>query len=299
MSRHKPERFLRIQVAPNEPPIHREPGESHISLHAKKTWDGKNRPKRWIGQIRGLVVHTTGSGLPAKAQDRGVYHTVAAVDYYSKSHGCHYVCGWQGHKGGDLLQLANEQERANGVGYATKGTQYKNGKKTSSQTSTSASIKAGRFLKDIPSNLAKWWQERWPDYKHSQEFFAGTSANSAYAHVEMIPCVFRGTLANGKKGLVPGAKPLRKALKFTQAQHEAIAALALDIALRNGFSEEEEWWLTPRLVGHEDLTPISRCTSSGGWDPGYLRAEPYFDWDYVYEIIARNDRSLRIIRESQ
>lgn len=83
----------------------------------------------------------------------------------------------------------------------------------------------------------------------------------------------------------PGAipPPMRDGLRYTQQQHDAVATLAVDIAHRHGWSGQ--WWLSSRLVGHEDVSPITRHTSDGGWDPGALRSEPWFDWNYVYAKI--------------
>lgn len=86
---------------------------------------------------------------------------------------------------------------------------------------------------------------------------------------------------NGKKKI--SAPPMRPGLKFTLEQHDTIAFLACDIARR--LEWPEYWWETPRLLGHEDVTPISRHDKRGGWDPGGLRTAPYFDWDYIYESI--------------
>ncbi|MDX1417939.1 MAG: hypothetical protein R3293_27305, partial [Candidatus Promineifilaceae bacterium] len=108
------------------------------------------------------------------------------------------------------------------------------------------------------------------------------TANSCYIHVECPPCVF-----HGEKRLETGAEPLRPGLRFTAAQHNTVARLAVDIARRNGWPMNTTWWRTPRLLGHEDLTPIARHDSRGGWDPGYLREKPYFDWDYVYGMIEQ------------
>jgi hypothetical protein len=89
------------------------------------------------------------------------------------------------------------------------------------------------------------------------------------------------------KKWVTDATPLRPGLRFTKAQHDSVARLAVDVARRNHWPANEEWWRSPRLLGHEDLTPITRKDSKGGWDPGYLRERPYFDWDYVYTEIQR------------
>jgi N-acetyl-anhydromuramyl-L-alanine amidase AmpD len=115
-------------------------------------------------------------------------------------------------------------------------------------------------------------------------------ANAPYLHLEMIPCVF----AEGHE-LVTAAEPLRAGLRFTKAQHDAVVALACDVAARKGWDDPDDharWWRTPRLLGHEDLTPLSRHDKSGGWDPGALRPAPYFDWQYVLEAIADRHRVL-------
>jgi hypothetical protein len=253
-----------------EQPATRIQGQSAIAVQAARQWDSVDRPAGWIGKVYGMVVHTTGGGLPASAKDKGIYHTVRAVEYYSQSHGCHYVNGWRGVTGGDLLQVANEREQANGVGV---GDQRR-------------SIDQGRFEKDLPAAVVAQWRARWPGVEHPLRLLPGTrTANSCYMHVECVPCVFH----HGGR-LVTEATPMRPGLRFTQAQHEAVALLACDIARRNGWPLQEKWWCTPRLLGHEDLTPYNRHDKVGGWDPGGMRAAPYFDWDFVYQMIERECR---------
>jgi hypothetical protein len=249
-------------------------GVSPIALQAKKQWDAADRPTAWQGAVFGLVVHTTGSGLPAKAKDAGVYHTIRAVDYYNQSHGCHYVNGWGGIKRGDLLQVANEKEQAAGVGVTNRREPHKDQRR---------SVESGRFEQDLPPVLVRLWRARWPGRTHSLELLPGTkTANSCYVHVECVPCVYH---YRGK--LIRDAEPMRPGLRFTEAQHDAVARLAVDIADRNRWPAGEVWWRTPRLLGHEDLTPISRHDRNGGWDPGGLREKPYFDWEYVYQQLER------------
>lgn len=255
-------------------------GVSQVALMAAKTWDGPDRPAVWRGRVYGLVVHTTGSGLPSRAKAENVHHTAYAVNHYTKadSHGCHYVVGWRGVAGGELLQIANEREQANGVGVTNRRNPSKDQRR---------STEAGRFEADLPPVLLKLWRARWPGNKDSLALLPGTrGANAAHVHCECIPCVYHH---QGK--LIEDAQPMRSGLRFTKAQHDSVAMLALDVARRNGWPMNERWWRTPRLLGHEDLTPISRCDAKGGWDPGFLREVPYFDWNYVYEEIERLGRS--------
>ncbi len=60
--------------------------------------------------------------------------------------------------------------------------------------------------------------------------------------------------------------------------------LCADIGKRHGFPDG--WQHTSRLVGHEDVDILERMDSHGGWDPGYLRAQPYFDFRYVRNRIG-------------
>jgi soluble lytic murein transglycosylase-like protein len=59
------------------------------------------------------------------------------------------------------------------------------------------------------------------------------------------------------------------------------------IAQRHGWPPGEAWWRTPRLLGHEDITPLSRFDKNGCWDPGGLREKPYFDWPFVYAYLEQ------------
>jgi hypothetical protein len=253
-------------------PLRPRPGVSPLAIQSAQQWDGIDRPEQWQGKVYGLVVHTTGGGLPASARDAGVYPTVRAASYYTQSHGCHYVNGWGGSGAGDLVQVANEREQAAGVSVSNPKDPRKDQRR---------SIELGNFAKDLSQDLVARWRARWPGYEHSLKLLPGTrTANSCYVHVECVPCVFYY-----ERKLFTAAAPLRPGLRFTKAQHDTIAILACEIARRNGWPLDERWWRSPRLVGHEDLTPLTRHDRSGGWDPGFLRPQPYFDWDYVYSQI--------------
>lgn len=254
-------RKTQVKVAAHESPRLQPPGWSPLAIQARKTWDAADRPAGWAKKPYGLVVHTTGRGLPTKAQKIREYPTKTAVDYYSRSHGCHYVIGYGGVERGDLLQLAAEQEQANGVG-------------TGDQRDL---IYVHAWEKNLPAALVKRWKARWPGYANPLDLLPGTrTANSPYIHVECIPLT---------PYFVTGVDvPMREKMLFTEEQHATIALLAIDIAERNEW--DRQWWKTPRLVGHEDLTPCSRHDKRGGWDPGWLRATPYMDMGYIESLIA-------------
>jgi len=233
-------------------------------------WNDKDRTK----PVWGLVVHTSGGGLPSKARKHGIYPSVAAANYYQKSHGTHYVMGWRG-VDGDLIQVANERERAHGVG--TKEMR--------------AAVKAGDWTRGVPPAFVRRWRALWSasGAKSPLELYPGTWANNVYVHVEMPPCRFdyQHKLVTGQFRDGSEATPRDRGLRFTQAQHDGIVLLALDLAKRHNWADESDhWWETGHLVGHEDLSPQTRTTKSGGWDPGFHRSAPYFDFKYVRHEIA-------------
>src|SRR4051812_20636398 len=70
-------------------------GVSPLAVSAIKEWGVRyERPKEWQGRVYGLVVHTSGSGIPDQATRKGISPTEYAVGYYKGSRGCHYVNGW-------------------------------------------------------------------------------------------------------------------------------------------------------------------------------------------------------------
>lgn len=236
-------------------------GYSRVAILSKKAWDGKNRPRGWRGEVYGLAVHTTGRGMPEKAAKAGKSPLERAENYYSRSHGCNYLCGYAGIAGGDLIQMSHENKQANGIG-------------TLDQRK---SILSGDWEGDLPSQLVLRLKMRWPGYANPLDLLPGTkTCNPAYLHLECLP-------------LIPAfenefIKPAFEGSMFTMAQYESIAELACDIAERNNWPDE--WWRTPRLLGHEDLSPLTRHNKKGGaWDPGYLRKPMQFDWSVVIEII--------------
>lgn len=256
-------------------------GTSRFAIQSTKTWErhGDLRSAAYRNQIYGLIVHTTGGSLPGKAVAAGIYPAQMAIDYYTRasSKGTHYVNGWGGYAGNDLSQIANEKYKANGVGM---GKQRK-------------SIQAGRFAQDLNPNVVRLWRQRWPQYRYPTRLLPA-HPNTCCVHMECTPLLY---YQNGKSYWAEGYEPLREDIRFTQAQHESVVMLACDMALRYGWDQEPNWWRSPRLLGHEDLSPISRHDRRGGWDPGGLRDKPYFDWEYVYqriaEIVADDYREIR------
>ncbi len=238
------------------------PGVSPIARRADQMWTGRRRPKRWQGQVYGLVVHQTGGKLPCDEIAAGNDVMEGAVAHYFRSHGTHYVCGWGGRAADELIQVADEHFQAHGVGM---------------EKQKRSIAGSGGWMSDISTKTAAHWRQRWPKASSPTSLLPGTRyANPPYIHVEMIPVVV--PWCKHYAGANPPL-PMRPGLRYSKAQHDSVADLAVDIANRNGWPED--WWETSRLVGHEDLSPISRSIKSGGWDPGALRDDPWFDWHYV------------------
>ena len=238
----------------------------NFSKYAQVYPNSHNKSNR-TAPVFGLVIHTTGSAAPNAAHEAGIPVLEWCAQRFSKTYGCHYVNGYKGAEGGELLLVGTEKEKAWAVGMVDQD------KATS----------AGRWQRGISATTLEHWEKHWGDkFNHPSDLFPGNSANNVYIGMEMPPVHWWN---RKKQQTVISPKPMREGLRFTRAQHDTVILLAIDIAERYGFPDG--WWITPRLVGHEDLAPINRSQKSGGWDPGWLRANPYFDFGYVRDEIVR------------
>lgn len=193
--------------------------------------------------VYGVCVHTTGSGVPTRAKRLGCEPIVIAIDVYSApgAHFPHYVIDGQG----TIVQIAGEEELAPHCGIApTERSQYKSGAWT-------------RVLS--PYALMRW-RNRWPGVQSPLGLFPTASANESYLGVELVPSLF-----------LTANKTL-----FTNAQYASLRALLDDVQKRCHLD-----LVGSRLVGHEDVNPLTRCDRNGGWDPGFSRERPNFIWALV------------------
>lgn len=197
--------------------------------------------------IWGICVHTTGRGLPAGAQKKGLSPLAYAERIYCApdppggfTNFPHYVIGW----GGEIVQIASEKTRARHCGITAQ---------------ERAQYLIGDWEHRLPpANVARW-KARWPDTKSPAHLYPSKSPNEDYLGVEMIP------LGQGGQGYGNTF--------FTADQYNALGALIKDCEARYHLQING-----PRLVGHEDVEPLNRWDSRGGWDPGALRDSPYFNW---------------------
>ncbi len=201
----------------------------------------------------GILFHTCGGGVTDLARKLNESPLAVALRVYINAQnehanwwgGPHYVMPHDG----SLHQIAPDNLRTEHAGSANRW-RYRD----------------GSWEHVFPISTAAW-KRQWPQFKHPYSGFPSTSPNQDYIGVEMIPC------GDGF------GVPMRKGLRFTQAQHDSAIRLAHDAAARHGWPAG--WSQGYRLVGHEDVDPLERSYASGAWDPGYLRPDPYFDFAYV------------------
>lgn len=211
-----------------------------------------------LGVVRipwGLLIHTTGGGITDAAKKHGMKPIDIAVHEYIHSQngsngylwgGPHYVIDLDG----TLYQLAPDIVMTAHCGGANRKRYFD-----------------GTWEAVFPL-ATHFWQQKWgPRFKHPYQLFPSTSPNHDFVGVEMIPC------GDGF------GTPMRPGLRFSTEQHETVIALAKEMSVRHGWPAG--WQNGTRFVGHEDVDPLNRADQGGGWDPGFLRAAPYFDFAYV------------------
>jgi hypothetical protein len=214
----------------------------------------------------GLLVHTTGRGITTKAKKLGRSEVDVALDYYRSSQngsngypwgGPGYVLGhW-----GDLHQIAPDD-----VMTMHCGGPYRN------------AYLRGEWVSMCSMDMVARWKAQWYGYRSPQHLFPSKTPNTDYVGVEMVP-------------LIPGMgpAPMRKGLLFSREQHQMVICLARDLAKRHRWPAG--WHRSPRLLGHEDVQPVrsnphgGRSDDGGGWDPGWLRSAPYFDFGFVRDLL--------------
>lgn len=197
----------------------------------------------------GVCVHTTGSGVPEEAARLGVPPLQEALSIYLApdrppifTNFPHYVID----NDGTLVQLADEVERARHVAIPDEDR---------------AMYLSGAWRSKCSATGVKLWDLRWgPGKRNPLQLYPSRHPNDDYLGVELIPL----------------AVPLKSGSRFTSAQYDKLSELLEDIEQRYGLELEGS-----RLVGHEDISPLTRWNSGGGWDPGGLRGAPSFLWREV------------------
>jgi N-acetyl-anhydromuramyl-L-alanine amidase AmpD len=201
--------------------------------------------------IYGVAVHQTGSSTVEAALKAGANPLEYLADYYLKpdSYSAHYVIGWDG----EIVQVVPDDEKAEHIGFLPVDRQ---------------AFLDGSWVTHLPASVVALWRAKWPAFKSPAHLFPGPSPNNVFVGMELIPIV------DGA-----GVQPLEPGMLFTQEQHDAAVELAADIAARAQLPTG--WQLGNRLLCHEDVNPLQRTNSHGGWDPGALREQPWFDMTYM------------------
>lgn len=208
----------------------------------------------------GFLLHTTGSGVLRRARADGKSPIDVALQVYRASQGVTGHPGSNGYAWGGPGYLIGHHGEIHQLAPDDVMTMHAGGPDRSSYLS-------GAWRARVSAETSTRWAAQWPGVASPQHLYPSESANADYVGAEMIPC-----------GMGYG-EPLRAGLRFSAAQHDAAIALGRDLAARHGWPAG--WARTPRLLGHEDVQPIERQDGQGGWDPGWLRGRPYFDFELV------------------
>jgi len=240
-----------------------------FSPYAERVTEGVRDPDLGVERTAwGFCVHTTGGGITSKAKRDGVAPIEYALRYYKASQNGANKYMWGGPAyvadfDGSLYQIAPDNVK----------TAHCGGRSEKYPDGTRGFYIDGSWVMKLTPAVVKLWREHWPGKKHPYVLFPARDPNTDYVGLEVIP------IGDGF-----GGAPMRPGLRFTKAQHDAVIRLGVDLGLRHEWPTE--WWRTGRLVGHEDVDPLNRSDTHGGWDPGWNRPDPYFDFGYVRSGIA-------------
>lgn len=204
----------------------------------------------------GVMLHTTGDGVPAKAHQTGLSPLeTARVVYGEMREGPHFV-----------IDPGGAVER------------YRDPKEVSWHCGVSAvdrrDFLSGHWGTRVPSALYSWWRARWPGVLSPSHLYPSTTANEDYIGIEMIPC---GTYVKGNAGSwkpIFGTPIGGDRGRFTGAQYTAAAMLCLTLCRDYSIIARSKG----RILGHEDVNPLTRP----GWDPGGFQG--FWSWETFWGI---------------
>lgn len=226
-----------------------------------------------LGRLRnafGFLLHTTGGGITPKAMREHKTPLDVAIEVYRASQNGSNGYTWGGpsyvidHAGG-IYQLAPDDVMTAHCG--SRSEKFPHG--------TRELYLSGEWTKHASDQAVAEWRAKWtPPFVHCYSLFPSRDPNIDYVGCEMIP------IGDGF-----GGEPMAPGLRFTKAQHDAAIALGRDLGARHGWPTG--WSSSSRLLGHEDVDLLNRCDATGGWDPGFLRPAPYFDFGYVREQLGK------------
>lgn len=232
-----------------------------------------SKPLSHLGRRKtyGFLVHSTGDGPPKRAQRNRASPFDEADRYYSavsrrkKGRGPHALIGPLGR----TLVYREPNTLTHHVGLSA-----------AHRRDLLAHDWPGRVARQTPltgdsvASLIASWEDRHPGKRCPGHLYPSKSPNRDYAGIEMTPC---GTWVNGRWTWLWGTQPYKGA-RFSVEQMTALASLLCTWATKEGF--QFGWWDTPgRLVGHEDINPITRY----GWDPGAHQG--WMKWDTLKAMI--------------
>lgn len=223
--------------------------------------------------VWGFLLHTTGGGVTDQAKRERRKPIDVAIEIYIKSQNGSNGYPWGGPAycidfDGTIYQIAPDEIMTYHAGSSRHDAQ--------GRTNRDRYID-GSWKTTVPKAAVNAWCAKWQGAAHPYSLFPSRSPNVDFVGCEMIP------IGDGF-----GGTPMGPGLRFTDAQHRAAIALAIDVGTRHSFPAG--WAMSSRLLGHEDVDPIERSDAGGGWDPGFLRASPYFDFNYVRAGVASGSK---------
>lgn len=212
----------------------------------------------------GIMVHSTGDGIPARILKENIAPEQAAIDVYSSmaaadGTGPHYCIVPNG-------QIIKFREPNTHAWHAAV---------SSTQRADFLSAQWESDPNRISAALVAWWKLRWQGVRSPQHLYPAVSPNQSYIGVELVPC---GSYSGNSWQPLLGTPATPKG-RYTAQQYTSAALLALALGTKYAFPAG--WFEGQRMVGHEDVNPYTRP----GWDPGSFNG--WFSWS-IFRGICRS-----------
>lgn len=216
--------------------------------------------------VYGVCLHTTGDGIPAAIVKNSTDPVKETIDTYAKMAanngvGPHYAIT----PDGQLIKFRDHAEVAWHAG---------------TSASERQAFLSGTWEDGVrcPKAVSDWWKLRWgAQYKSPQHLFPSRSPNADYIGIELVPC---GTYSGNIWQPLLGVPSTPKG-RYTGQQYQTAALLTMSLA--RAYNLTDDFWNTGRLVGHEDINPLTRP----GWDVGAFNG--WWSWSLFRDMLKSLD----------
>jgi hypothetical protein len=246
-------------------------------LYRVEPWERLRDVKDRTKAAWGLCLHAAGSTITCNALDKGRDPNAFVAEFYARPNNQfpHDIVIWDHWNASpsvgiaaefdpvtpDVVQSAHWQDRSWAQGLGRTAIQIY---QRADWDQYVKHPEEGYIDTDERQARYEWWLEKHGFDKNPLDLYPGRDPNQVLLSMEMVVPVERKNRGGYRRA------------RFTDRQHDVAAFRAAQMAHAFDWPLDE---VRQRMLGHEDVHPVTRTSRKGPWDPG---AGTWFDWESFF-----------------